>query len=154
MFNHQQPQDASNALTYRVMYSSKIRRSKSSEEVEQDFEAILSYSRDWNRDAGITGALVTNKRMYAQVIEGPALAVKNLLGHIACDERHQDIRIIASYSAEGRIFADWSMAFVRTNRDLQTEACLFPSGEEQSNLLAVSAFCMAIREHILHGSPF
>ena len=139
---------------YRVLYSSKVPKSRTSDEIENDIEAILRASRGWNVEAGITGVLVTNKRMYAQIIEGPALVVKDLLGHIACDKRHNDIRIISSHKSDKRIFNDWSMAFVRTNRNLQAEAYMFPSGDEQSNILAVSAFCTSVRDHVLNGENF
>lgn len=154
MTEEQKAENSSAKLFYRILYSSKIPKSRSSDDVEQDIEGILRASRTWNIDAGITGVLVTNKRMYAQIIEGPALVVKDLIGHIACDKRHQDIRIISSHKSHKRIFGDWSMAFVRTNRDLQTEAYMFPSGNEQSNIMAVSAFCMSVRDHVLNGNTF
>lgn len=141
-------------IYYRILYSSKVPKSRAPDEVEDDIEAILRASRGWNIDVGITGVLVTNKRMYAQIIEGPALVVKDLLGHIACDRRHSDVRIISSHHSDKRIFTDWSMAFVRTNRDLQAEAYMFPTGDEQSNILAVSAFCMSVRDHVLNGENF
>ena len=59
--------------------------------------------------------LVTNTRMYSQVIEGPTSAVKDSIGHIACDGRHRNVRIISSHGSEERIFESWSMAFIRSN---------------------------------------
>lgn len=154
MIDQQKAESPSADVFYRILYSSKIPSSRSPDQVEKDIEAILRASRDWNVDTGITGVLVTNKRMYTQIIEGPALLVKDLIGHIACDKRHQDIRIISNHQSHKRIFNDWSMAFVRTNRDLQTEAYMFPSGDGQSNIMAVSAFCMSVRDHVLNGDAF
>ncbi len=139
---------------FRILYSSKIPKSRSPDDIEADIESILRASQTWNLNNGITGVLVTNKRMYAQIIEGPAALVKNLFGHIICDKRHHDARIISSHQSDKRIFGDWSMAFVRTNRDLQAEAYMFPTGNEQSNIMAVSAFCTSVRNHILKGENF
>lgn len=145
---------SSHEQIYRILYSSQIPRQRSATDIEDDIESILRWSRDKNPTLGVTGALVTNKRMYAQIIEGPSSVVKDLLGHIACDTRHHEVRIINCHKSDKRIFEDWSMAFIRTNRNLEAEAYLFPSGNEQSNIMAISAFCMSVRNHIAKGTEF
>ncbi len=147
-------EDPLDDCVYRVLYSSAVPRSRSADEVERDLELILRASRRYNSDFGITGVLVTNKRMYCQVIEGPRLIIQKLVGHIACDTRHCCLRIISRHSAQQRIFADWSMAFVRTNRDLEAEAYFFPSTNEASAVTAISAFCISVRKHVLSGTYF
>lgn len=139
---------------YRLLYSSKIPKSRTANEIEDDIEVILRNSRIWNSSAGITGVLVTNKKMYSQIIEGPSAVIKNLIGHISCDPRHQDVRIVSNHKSDKRIFENWSMAFIRTTRDLEAETFLFPSGNGQSNIMAISAFCTSVRNHILHGITY
>ncbi len=150
----QPPEGAPKQALYRILYSSNVPKSQSADDIETNIETILRFSREHNPASGITGVLVTNKRMYAQILEGPAPAVKDLIGHIACDRRHQGLRVISSHASDHRIFDDWSMAFVRTNRDLEAEAYIFPTGHEQSNIMAISAFCMSVRRHLLNGTGF
>lgn len=116
-----------------------VPRSQSDDDLEVNVQTILRFSREHNPASENTGVLVTNKRLYAQVLEGPAPAVKNLVGHIACDHR---------------IFDDLAMAFVRTNRDLEVEACIFSTGHAQSNITAISAFCTLVRRRLLNGTTF
>jgi len=129
----------------RLLYCSRVPRFKSANDIEDDIETILRASRAGNPHFGITGVLVTNKIMFSQVIEGPARLIKDLIGHISCDARHEHMKIIGFHKTDKRIFAEWSMAFLATNRDLEAENYIFPSSDDESNILAISSFCSAVR---------
>ena len=66
----------------RLLYCSRVPYSKTSDEIEDDIEIILRTSREENSNFGITGVLVTDKKMYSQVIEGPPRVVKDLIGSV------------------------------------------------------------------------
>ena len=105
----------------RLLYCSRVPRFKSTNEIEDDIEIILRASRAENPHFGVTGVLVTNKRMFSQVIEGPPRLIKDLIGHISCDVRHEHMKIIGFHKSDKRIFREWSMAFLATNRDLEID---------------------------------
>ena len=64
------------------------------------------------------------------------------------------MRIISSHNLGQQIFENWSMAFVRINRDLKAKAVLFPSDDKQSNVVAISIFYLSVRKHIVSGAAF
>ncbi len=96
---------------YRIIYRSQMTIDGEPQEVADEIRRILVWSREWNRRAGISGALLFNLRQFAQALEGPPEAVKNLFGHIACDQRHQDVRLLECGPVLSREFPTWSMAF-------------------------------------------
>ena len=95
----------------RVIYRSQMSIEGEPQKVADEIRRILIWSREWNRRAGISGALVFNLRQFAQVLEGPPEAVKNLFGHITCDQRHKDVRLLECGPIPSREFATWSIAF-------------------------------------------
>ncbi len=133
----------------RLLYCSRVPRSKSASQVEDDIELILRTSRRENPHFGITGVLVTDKTMYSQVIEGPPRVIKDLIGRISCDTRHRDIRIVSFHNSRKRVFTEWSMAFLATTRDMEAEDYIFPISEDSSNILAISSFCSSVRSRLL-----
>ena len=119
---------------YRLIYRSQMTIGGEPQTVADEIRRILSWSRDWNRRAGISGALLFDLRHFAQVLEGPPAAVKALFGHIACDRRHRSVTLLRCGSVPSREFPTWSMAYVegsletglhspaRTTRDKDREA--------------------------------
>lgn len=133
---------------YRLLYCSTISRTKSAGEVSADIDEILLYSRRANPVAGITGVLITDRRMFAQVIEGPVAAVKNLVGRIVCDTRHRALSVVSHHASDRRLFQEWSMAFIESDSPLAQETALFPTNDEQRDLLAISSFCAILRRQL------
>lgn len=72
-------------------------------------EDILVVSARCNRRDAITGVLLADGNSFAQVLEGPALAVVACYERILVDPRHQDARLRFLASIDARSFPRWSM---------------------------------------------
>ncbi len=83
----------------------------------EEVSAILEASRRNNAAAGITGLLLYNGRRFLQAIEGEESAVQATYERIKSDPRHHGLAIVTSREADGRMFADWSMAARRAATD-------------------------------------
>ena len=133
----------------RVLYCSRVGKDRLAKDFSMDLVDILLCSRKENLDHEVTGVLVTNQRAYSQVIEGPSSVVRTLIGHIACDLRHSEFRIISQESSDTRLFQEWSMAAISTEKGQEAEGFLFPSFSGQSDATAVHVFCTALRRYLL-----
>ncbi|HKY81178.1 MAG TPA: BLUF domain-containing protein [Sphingobium sp.] len=65
-----------------------------------------------NRSLDVTGALLFTGRHFAQYLEGPASAIRQLRRSIEDDMRHEDIRTIAEGKYPHRMFVTWSLAYL------------------------------------------
>lgn len=79
---------------------------------DDDVSAILETARQRNEPLGITGALSARGGQFAQVLEGPELAVLQTYVRIAEDDRHHDPRLITISTVTDRIYGDWFMGGV------------------------------------------
>ena len=140
--------DGSAQEVYRLLYCSRLDRSKTETDIDNYIAAIIEQSRAWNPSQGITGVLITNRVMFSQVLEGPARAVKTLIGHIICDSRHRDVNLISHHRVSGRMFQEWSMALIVTG-SREEENLFFPGTDGKSDILAISTFCATVRRHLL-----
>ncbi|UTV41808.1 BLUF domain-containing protein (plasmid) [Ensifer adhaerens] len=98
--------------TCRLIYVSEMTIAGKRPSVARQVSAILEASREFNRRAGITGALLCDLKRFTQVLEGPPHTVKSLYGHIACDSRHKNVTLLEFISVPKREFETWSMAYV------------------------------------------
>lgn len=73
---------------------------------------ILTIARTRNGTVRVTGALIHVDGYFAQILEGPAPAVNQLMIDILRDQRHSDVRIIEVVTIAERRFPSWSMASV------------------------------------------
>jgi hypothetical protein len=73
---------------------------------------ILRSARARNESIEVTGALIHIGGYFAQVIEGEATDVNQLMIDILRDERHSEVRIIEVGPIDKRRFSNWSMAWV------------------------------------------
>ena len=73
----------------------------------------LIYLQACNRNPAheITGYLHREQRHYAQYIEGPPWALRQLHGKILNDGRHRGVQTLTFGTASDRRFAGWDMAF-------------------------------------------
>jgi hypothetical protein len=94
---------------YRLVYMS---RNDISDEMEPQIGGILEISRENNRQAQITGALMFNSGCFAQVLEGPHHAIQATFERIQCDERHSDVTVLLFEPSDARVFSSWAMAYV------------------------------------------
>ena len=91
---------------------SYLSRATTPQDAEQ-LLALLAQCRANNSTRGITGMLFYGNGTFLQVIEGEAAPVDELVGKIARDPRHDDIRILGRKTVEHREYADWGMGFER-----------------------------------------
>lgn len=97
--------------TVRLIYASRFSRGVG----PNDIPDILAVSREKNAAAGVTGILCYDPRYFLQVLEGPRKVVNALYNQIANDERHADVTLIEYSDINERLFANWTMAFVRVD---------------------------------------
>lgn len=71
---------------------------------------ILAVSRVNNARDGLSGALLHNRGLFAQVLEGPLAAVERTFERIQCDARHDDVVVLQFGQVDQRAFSDWLMA--------------------------------------------
>lgn len=79
---------------------------------EADLCALCSLAQQYNANAQITGVLTFYNGAFAQILEGPEPALRELLRRIAEDTRHHKLRILADGPIDQRSYADWSMEYL------------------------------------------
>ncbi|MCG6205756.1 BLUF domain-containing protein [Rhodopseudomonas sp. HC1] len=103
---------------YRCVYWSKHRIDGEAGEIDAGLGAILSSARRNNRLLGVTGALVFDRGLFAQFLEGEIRAVELVFENIQRDERHGDTQVLSFGVAAERAFRPWPMAFLgRTDEE-------------------------------------
>ena len=84
-----------------------------------EVQKLLDVSRQRNAKAGVTGALIFNEGMFAQILEGGEAQVRDIFESIKRDPRHTNIVVLPLKQYEKRRFESWSMAFVGPSPDAQ-----------------------------------
>jgi hypothetical protein len=97
---------------YRLAYCSRSRLDGPAAAISEDIQEILHCSRRNNLAAGITGALMFNAGVFAQVLEGDRARVEAIFERIQGDLRHAESTVMEFEPVESRGFPDWSMGFV------------------------------------------
>ncbi len=95
-------------ILLRLLYASEAKQGLT----DDDVAAILESARRHNEPLGITGALSARGGHFAQVLEGPELAVLRTYVRIADDTRHHDPQLITIGTVNDRIYGDWFMGGV------------------------------------------
>jgi hypothetical protein len=97
---------------YQLVYYSRNKISSEEAVFAAEVNTILSASRHNNGAANITGALLFNAGVFAQVLEGPLGAIEATFERIQQDERHGDVSLLALEPIPHRFFPNWAMGFV------------------------------------------
>ena len=105
---------------HRLIYYSRNRIAGDIAKVIAEVDEILAGSRRNNAFLGVTGALIFNSGIFAQVLEGPREGVEAAFERIQCDPRHGDVHVLAFEPVEKRSFPSWSMGFVGRSREGQS----------------------------------
>lgn len=92
---------------YHVVYRSR----ETQPMTEQDLDAILAWSRDYNKEHEITGMLLYSDGQFVQVIEGREEEVRQLFAQIQFDTRHTQLVTVSEGPSPARAFQEWSMGF-------------------------------------------
>ena len=74
-----------------------------------DLAELLNECRARNRRIGVTGMLLFEHGRFLQALEGPEHMVRDLMGRIERDPRHEDVRTLAEETIPARRFPDWAM---------------------------------------------
>ena len=98
-------------MLVRLLYASRAVDS-----TDATIEGILSKSREYNPNSGITGILCYGGSIFLQAIEGSRKAVSELYGHIQSDPRHQDVQLLMYEEISERRFGGWTMGQVNLAR--------------------------------------
>ena len=98
-----------------LIYCSYATNFELGSEFERDLRDILDRSRAYNPLHDITGALMTDGRMLAQVVEGPPAAVRDLYSKITRDKRHNRVMMLQYTLVHIRLFDAWPVAFLRVS---------------------------------------
>jgi hypothetical protein len=75
----------------------------------QAIKQILDASIRNNRRSGVTGYMVFDDRIFAQVLEGEPQAVEATYARIGKDPRHDGLVLLESSRQSVRAFPDWAM---------------------------------------------
>lgn len=102
---------------HRLVYYSRNRVTGSPEKLAEAITSILAASQVNNARVDVTGALMFNSGCFAQVLEGPRVAIEDIFERIQQDERHGDVSLLAFDQAPARAFENWSMGFVGASVD-------------------------------------
>lgn len=77
----------------------------------EEIDRIVSGSIERNSRLEVRGALIFTERHFAQILEGPAPAVDELMDSIGRDWRHEAVTVIEDKAIDGYRFPDWSLAY-------------------------------------------
>ncbi|TDL45304.1 BLUF domain-containing protein [Microbacterium oleivorans] len=72
---------------------------------------LLQQCRSANAQRDITGMLLYRNGRFIQILEGPEQAVRETMGKIERDPRHDHLRVLIDEFTEDRNFAEWTMGY-------------------------------------------
>jgi len=126
----------------RITYASTL-TAADEVEAEKDLASIIATSLRNNPDRSITGMLYYDRsnRGVVQVLEGPALMVRQLLEEVIYnDRRHEGCVVLDEASAVSRMFPDWGMALVRSaaGRNAELNSLKQPHAQRQVSFAKTS----------------
>lgn len=118
---------------------------------ERDVDDILDRSYGYNLLHNITGALLTDGELFAQVIEGPSAAVGHLCSRIIRDRRHNRVVVLQHVLVHVRLFEFCPMAVSRVESILPARALTARS--KPNELRKASIFVLKALRPVLLGQP-
>ena len=102
-----------NSDVFRILYCSRNLIEGAPALQFSEIDQILTTARTNNSLHQVTGALLFNSGYFAQVLEGPRLAIERIFEKIQRDQRHGEVTVLESGQTARRDFPDWSMAYVQ-----------------------------------------
>ena len=94
---------------YSIVYGSRATTAFTS----IDLAELLTECRAKNRRVGVTGMLMFENDRFLQALEGPEFVVRDLMGRIERDPRHDHVEVFREEAVGQRRFPDWSMGYDR-----------------------------------------
>ena len=104
------PLPAQEPGVYHLLYCSQARQPFGEEQLAD----LLEHSLVNNDRQRITGLLCYGSGHFVQVLEGKAADVEALFGRIARDHRHHQVHVLSRGVGPARRFAEWRMAFAKS----------------------------------------
>jgi hypothetical protein len=104
---------------HRLVYLSRNKISGGPARIAAEVQSILAAAERNNPRLELTGALIFNAGIFAQVLEGPRSSVEQTFEKIQQDHRHGDVQVLAFNPTEKRVFAKWSMGYFGQSREGQ-----------------------------------
>jgi hypothetical protein len=101
----------------RLIYYSRNRILGTPAQVTAEVNTILASAQRNNSLRCVTGALIFNAGIFAQVLEGTRRDVELTFERIQRDARHSDVEVLAFAQAQNRQFPSWSIAFMGRSRE-------------------------------------
>jgi hypothetical protein len=95
----------------RLIYSSSRVDDTDATGFSTEFNDIGEVAVRKNVELGITGFLICTKTWYAQILEGDATAIEELLARIEKDPRHFDLTVLVRESCSEHVFPNWGMGW-------------------------------------------
>ncbi len=94
-----------------------------------DIDRIVAIANSRNADLQITGAWMLHDGDCLAAIEGPPLAVREIMDTIWDDPRHTDVNLMHMEQCDDRLFSGWALRFlpkkaVEADPQLQSHAGL------------------------------
>jgi hypothetical protein len=83
---------------------------------DRDISGIVEAAVARNRSLGVTGALMATKFHFAQYLEGPPGAVRELMASIRADARHAEVTVFLDAPLTARRFTGWWLAYAGASR--------------------------------------
>ena len=80
-----------------------------------DIKRIVDAANSRNAGLSITGAWMLHERDCLASIEGPPLAVREVMDTIWDDPRHTNVSIVAMEQCDDRMFGGWALRFLPKN---------------------------------------
>ena len=111
---------------FRIIYVSTV----SDDFQSSDIESLLEQCKANNRRQGITGLLCFNHLYFLQYFEGEQRKVLSLFESIKADDRHSNVKLVASNQEESRVFENWEMGYAYLSKDMKELNLNFANDEK------------------------
>jgi hypothetical protein len=96
--------------SFRLMYRSRNRIP--ADERKAELGDLFTGARRFNKEAGISGALLLHGDTFVQLLEGDESAVRSLYSRIETDPRHDEVELLEARDVDDAVFRRWAMARV------------------------------------------
>ncbi len=98
-----------------LILCSRIADPQDANRLERDIDHIVRCAQAENARLELTGALLTDRASFAQVIEGPIASIEGMYSRIADDKRHQGVELLQYNTTHVRLLPLWPLAFVEVD---------------------------------------
>lgn len=99
-----------------LILCSRVADPQDANRLEQNIDHIVSHAQVENARLEVTGALLTDRTSFAQVIEGPIASIEDMYSRITDDKRHQGVELLQYVTTHVRLLPLWPLAFVEVDR--------------------------------------